>query len=313
MRLTRRGFSKMVSAAPVAAMASPGAGAIPTRRLGALGLEAGILSFGAQQVGRPAAPQATVDRLVAEGIEAGVNYIDTAPNYGASEELLGPALKGRRERVFLSTKIEEAGRAGAMAQIRESLRRMRTDYLDCVQFHNLAREDRWPDLDAVFGKDGALAALLEAKKQGMIRHIGATTHSAPSRMIRLFGETEVAIVTCVLNFVDRQIYRLEETLLPEARKRGIAVVAMKALGGPKKGGGARLDSAVDYPNALRYVWSLPGVQTAIVGYRTPEELRQGLAVARGFKPLSGAERQELAKRGRELAAEWGPTRGPVTA
>ena len=313
MRVNRRDFSKMVSAVPVAAMASPAAGAMPVRPLGTIGLQAGILGFGAQHVGRPAAPQPTVDRIVAEAMEAGVNYIDTAPNYGASEDLLGPALKGRRARVFLSTKIEERTRAGAMEQIRNSLRRLRTDYLDCVQFHNFARDDRWPDVDAVLGKDGALAALVEAKKQGMIRHIGCTTHSAPSRVIRLFDETQVDIITCVLNFVDRQIYGLEDTLVPEARRRKIPVVAMKALGGPRKGGGARLDSAGDFTKALRYVWSLAGVQVAIVGFRAPEELRQGLAAAREFKPLSASETAALLDRGRILAAEWGASRGPVVA
>jgi aryl-alcohol dehydrogenase-like predicted oxidoreductase len=310
MKLTRRRFSKLVASAPVSA-AVAGAAQMPVRPLGKTGFSAGIFGWGAQHVGQMPAEQSTVNRIVAEALEGGVNYIDTAPNYGISEDLLGRALKGRRGRVFLSTKIETKTRAEAMEQVRNSLRRMQTDYLDCVQFHNLGREDRFPSLDQVLSKEGALAALMEAKKQGMIRHIGCTTHSNAPRILRLFEEAEIGIVTCVLNFVDRHIYGLEEKLLPEARKRNIPVVAMKALGGPKRPGGARLDSASDYPRALRYVWSLPGVSVAIVGCRTPEELQQGLAAARAFQPLPAAGMEDLLERGRTIAAQWGPLRGPV--
>jgi uncharacterized protein len=312
MSLSRRDFSRLLTVSPVAAQtARPGA--MPLRPLGKIGFQAGILAFGAQHVGTMPAEQATVDRIVAEALEAGLNYIDTAPNYGSSEDLLGRALKGRRDKVFLSSKIETRTRAEALEQVRNSLRRLQTDHLDAVQFHNLGREDRFPSFEEAFSKDGALAALLEARKQGMIRHIGCSTHSNPARIIRAFESGEIDIVTCVLNSADRHIYDLEEKLVPEARKRNIPVVAMKALGGPKRPSGAKFESPEDFRNALRYVWSLPGISTAIVGFRTPAELRQGLAVARDFKPLSKEEMQRLLERGKTLAAQWGPLRGPVIA
>jgi aryl-alcohol dehydrogenase-like predicted oxidoreductase len=312
MRLSRRDFSRLLAVSPAAARSVAQPASIPRRPLGKIGFEAGILGFGAQHVGQMPASRSTVDRIVAEGLESGVNYIDTAPNYGISEDLLGPALQGKRDRVFLSTKIETRTRAEAMEQVRNSLRRMQTSYLDCVQFHNLGREDRFPSLDDVLSKDGAYAALEEAKKQGMIRFIGCTTHSNPSRIIRTFENAEIDVVTCVLNFVDRHTYALEEKLVPEALRRNIPVIAMKALGGPRKPSGARLDSAEDFEKALRYVWSLPGVPVAIVGFRTPEELGEGLAVARDFQPLPASAMDGLLERGRRLAAQWGPLRGPVT-
>jgi aryl-alcohol dehydrogenase-like predicted oxidoreductase len=309
--LTRRQFSKLAAAAPLAAQAAQ-ARPMPLRRLGKINFQAGILGFGAQRIGDYAG-QANTNRIVAEAVDAGINYIDTAPNYGLSEERLGPALAGRRDKVFLVTKIETKTRAEAMAQMRESLRRMRTDYLDCVHFHNIGRDDRWGELDPVLSKDGALAALLEAKKQGMIRHIGCTTHSGVARVIRTLETGHIDVLMCVLNFVDRHIYNLEERLLPEARKRNIAVVAMKVLGGPTgRGPGARLTSPENYRAAMRYCLGLPGVAVSIVGFRTPEELQKGLAAAREFQPLGAAESRELAGIGRKLAADWGPTRGPVT-
>ncbi|MBM3956697.1 MAG: aldo/keto reductase, partial [Gemmatimonadetes bacterium] len=209
------------------------------------------------------------------------------------------------------SKIETRTRAEAFEQVRESLRRLQTDYIDCVHFHNIGRDDRWPDLVQVLSEDGALGALVEAKKQGMIRHIGCTTHTFPERTLRAFNTGHIDLIMCVLNFVDRHIYALEEKLLPEARRRNIAVVAMKVLGGPVKGAGARLGSLDDYQAALRYAWTLPEVATSAIGVRTPEELRQALAAARAFKPLDASEAKVLAERGKLLAAQWGPTRGPV--
>ncbi|MCC6859127.1 MAG: aldo/keto reductase [Bryobacterales bacterium] len=312
MQYSRRDFSKLVAVSPLAAQSSAAA-RMPVRRLGRIGFQAGILGWGAQHVGQMPAEQSVVDRIVAEALEGGVNYIDTAPNYGISEDLLGRALKGRRDRVFLSTKIETRTRADAMEQVRNSLRRLQTDHLDCVQFHNLGRTDRFPDIDSVLSRDGAMAALMEARKQGMTRYLGCTTHTNAPRILKVLGEVEIDAMTCVLNFVDRHIYKLEESLLPEARRRNIPVIAMKALGGPRKPAGARLESPEDFRQALRYVWSLPGVAVAIVGFRSPEELRPGLAAAWEFKPLTSMEMNALMERGRTLAAEWGPTRGAVIA
>ncbi len=312
MQYSRRDFSRLVAVSPLAAQSSAAA-RMPVRRLGRIGFQAGILGWGAQHVGQMPAEQSVVDRIVAEALEGGVNYIDTAPNYGISEDLLGRALKGRRDRVFLSTKIETRTRADAMEQVRNSLRRLQTDHLDCVQFHNLGRTDRFPDIDSVLSRDGAMAALMEARKQGMTRYLGCTTHTNAPRILKVLGEVEIDAMTCVLNFVDRHIYKLEESLLPEARRRNIPVIAMKALGGPRKPAGARLESPEDFRQALRYVWSLPGVAVAIVGFRSPEELRPGLAAAWEFKPLTSMEMNALMERGRTLAAEWGPTRGAVIA
>lgn len=310
--LSRREFSKLVAGSGLAVQGAQ-AGTMPVRSLGKIGFKAAILAFGAQRIGEARSDQPTTDAIVAEGLEQGLNYIDTAPNYGLSEERLGRALKGKRDRVFLSTKIEQGTREQAMAQIRESLRRLQTDHLDCVQFHNIARTDRWADLNGPLGADGALAALREAKKQGMIRHIGCTTHTAPSRVMRLMDTGEIEILTCVLNFVDRHIYHLEEKLLPEARRRGIPVIAMKAIGGPIGPVGARLGTPQDYRTAMRYAWSLSGVAAAIVGFRSTRELHEGIAAAREFKPLNQAEMRAAMERGKILAAQWGPTRGAVTA
>ena len=306
--VSRRTFSKLMAAATLAGEAH--AGAMPTRTLGKIGFKTGILGFGAQRIA--GTEQANVDRIIAEGIEAGLNYVDTAPNYGNSEDLLGNALRGKRDKVFLATKIEEETREGALAEVRGSLRRLQTDHLDCVLFHNIARDDRWPDFDKLLGKAGALAGRVEASKQGMIRHIGCSTHTSPARVIRAFDTGEFDLMQAILNFVDHQVYHLEERLLPEARKRDIAIVAMKVFGGPADGDRGSRIGGEDRVASMRYVWGIPGVAVSVIGFRKPAELREALDTALGYKALDADELTALEHRGKAIAEKWGASRGPVT-
>ena len=283
---------------------------MPTRRLGKINFQAGILGLGAQHLGDLKATQATADRVIHEAIDNGLNYIDTAPPYNVSEERVGNALQGRRDKVFLVSKVETNAKGDVMYQLHDSLRKLKTDYLDCVHIHNISREDRYPSLKQVLAEDGTLGGLMEAKKQGKIRYIGCTSHMRPARVLPAFETGQFDVFMCTLNFVERHIYAYEEKVLPEARKRNIAVIGMKVLGGPVAQG-ARLMSPEDYEATLRYVWGLSGVSVALVGFRTPEELRQGLAVAARYKPLESKELTLLTERGKKMAAQWGPLRGPV--
>jgi aryl-alcohol dehydrogenase-like predicted oxidoreductase len=295
----------MMAAAPAAA-----AGGIPTRRLGRINFQAGILGIGAQYLGDLEATQSTVDRVVGEAIDNGVNYIDTAPPYNVSEERIGRALKGKRDKVFLVSKVETNAKGDALYQLHDSLRKLQTDHLDCCHVHNISRDDRYPKLEQVLAENGTFGALREAKKQGLIRHIGVTSHLRPARVLPALETGEVELVMCVLNHVERHIYGYEEKVLPECRKRNVGVIAMKVLGGPT-GQGARLISAQDYQDTLRYVWGVQGLCVAIIGLRTPEELRKALAAARAYQPLTPEEMKGVTERGKRMAAQWGPLRGPV--
>jgi aryl-alcohol dehydrogenase-like predicted oxidoreductase len=306
--ITRREFTVALATASVAAAAQE---PIPRRRLGRINFQAGIFGIGAQFLGNYEATQANADRVIAEALDNGVNYIDTAPPYNLSEERLGIALKGRRDKVFLVSKVETSAKGDATYQIKDSLRKLKTDYLDCVHMHNVGREDRFPSLKQMLARDGTLGALLDAKKQGLIRHIGATCHMRAARALPVLETGEIELFMCTINFVDRHVYKFEEIVLPEARKRNIAVIGMKVLGGPVRNAGARLTSPEDYAMTLRYAWSTPGVAVAIIGVRTPEELRQALAAARAYKPFDTSEQKSLTERGQALAAQWGPLRGPV--
>lgn len=310
-KLSRRDFSKFVVGSPLAARFAAAADRLPTRPLGKIGFQAGILGLGAQRLADRPMEQSAVDRLIGEAVDSGLNYVDTARGYGRSEELLGNALKGKRDRVFLVSKTRSATRQGAMQDLEQSLRLLQTDHLDCYHMHNFGRTERFPSVDEALSRKGALGALIEAKKQGKIRHIGCTSHMRTDRVLPAFETGEIEVFMCTINFVERHIYNFER-LLPETQRRGIAVIAMKVLGGPTGGDTtARLASPEDYQTTLRYVWSVPGVSVAIVGMRSPDELRQAMAAARAHKPYTKTELAALASRGEALAQEWGLLRGPV--
>ena len=307
---SRRQVSKAIASAPLAVAASAAA-SMPTRRLGQINFEAGILGLGAQRIGDFNQTQANADRVIEEAIDGGLNYIDTAPTYNLSEVRLGKALKGKRDKVFLVAKVEVNARNDVLYQIRDSLRKLQTDHLDCVHIHNVGRYDRWPSLDQMLSNDGTMGGLREAKKQGLIRHIGCTNHMRPDRTLKVFETGEIELFMCTTNFVERHIYNFEEKVITEARRRNIAVIGMKVLGGPVQGGGARLADQENYHAALRYAWGVPGLAVAIVGMRDSKELQQGLAAARAYKPLDDAEMSSALNRGKQMASVWGPIRGPV--
>lgn len=311
-QFSRRDFSRIVAGTPLAGGAAAAAGGLPTRVLGKTGFRASILGLGAQRIADRPMAQSEVDRLIGEALDGGLNYIDTARGYGESEEKLGRALKGKRDKVFLVTKTRAATREAALKEIEQSLKLLQTDHVDCIHAHNISRDDRFPDLDHALSRDGVLGALLEAKKRGMTRHVGCTSHLWPARVLPVFATGEIELFMCSLNFVERHIYGYEDKVLPEARRRGIGVIAMKVLGGPGQGSPVpRLSSREDYEATLRYVWSVPGVSVAIIGMRNLDELRQAMAAARNYRPFSPAELAAVTERGKTLAAEWGPLRGKV--
>jgi predicted aldo/keto reductase-like oxidoreductase len=309
---SRRDFSRIVAGTPLAGSAAAAAGGLPTRALGKTGFQASILGLGAQRIADRPMEQSEVDRLIGEALDNGLNYIDTARGYGESEEKLGRALKGKRDKVFLVTKTRAATRDAAFKEIEQSLRLLQTDHVDCVHAHNISRDDRFPDLDHALSRDGVLGAILEAKKRGMTKHVGCTSHLWPARVLPVFATGEIELFMCSLNFVEKHIYGYEEKVLPEAQRRGIGVIAMKVLGGPRQGTPVPLlSSKQDYEATLRYVWSVPGVSVAIIGMRNVDELRQALAAARSHRPFSKTELAAVTERGKALAAEWGPLRGKV--
>lgn len=311
-RITRRELGKTAGIAGALVTGTRAKGAtLEKRLLGKTGLKVGVLGIGASPLGRDAVTQREVDNVIAAAADLGVNYLDTAPIYAQSERRLGPALRGKRDKFVLVTKVEATSRQDATWQVQESLQKTQTDYFDLVHIHNVGRTDRFPSLDILLGEDGALAGLERLREQGLVRHIGMTCHLRPRRALPILRSGRVEAVMAAVNCIDRHVYNFEGTVFAEAADRGVGIVAMKILGGAQ-GDGAILSDAPHYERAVRYALGIRGLSVAIMGVKSVAELEKAVATARAFEPLEGAELSAALEDGKRRATELGEHRGPVT-
>jgi aryl-alcohol dehydrogenase-like predicted oxidoreductase len=269
------------------------AGEIPQRPLGRTGARVSALGVGGHHLGDFGTVEEAI-RVVHEAVDAGITFFDNCWEYwnGRAEDWLGRGLKGRRDKVFLMTKVCTHGRGAALAltMLEESLRRLQTDHLDLWQVHGIGFDN---DPELAYAKGGVVEALDKAKQQGKVRFVGFTGHKDPSihlDMIRRGYPFDT--VQMPLNCLDATFRSFERQVLPELARRGIAALGMKPMGGTATAVKSGLVSAEEM---LRYAMSLP-VATTISGMDSLEALRKNLRVARGFKPLSGEQMQALRDR-----------------
>jgi uncharacterized protein len=240
-------------------------------------------------------------RLVQAAIDAGVTFLDNAWEYNEheSEIRMGRAIADRRERVFLMTKVCTHGRDAkvAMRQLDESLKRLKTDYLDLWQVHECAY---YNDPDRHFARGGVIEALDRAKRDGKVRFVGFTGHKDPDIHLRMlaFGYPFDAC-QMPLNVFDASFRSFEQRVLPEVRRQGIAPIGMKSLNGTADAVKKRV---VRVEDALRYAMSLP-VVTTISGIDSMRVLKQNLRVASGFRPFTADQMERLRHRLAAVAAD----------
>lgn len=233
-------------------------------------------------------------------VELGVTYVDTAPNYGNAQEKMGHTIKEIRDRIFLVTKTEEASYEGTWRLLKQSLKHLQTDRLDLVHLHSIGSEDMYPDLNFLLSDKGALGALREAKKQGVIRFIGASGHHYPSRFHRILECGEIDVLMNTMNFVAQHTYDFENKVWCRARHQNLGLVAMKVLGGAGPGGkGFQLPEDC-YEVAIRYALSIPGLSCMVIGMGGVAELEKAAATVAKAQPLSEEESFDLYRRGVEL-------------
>ena len=271
--------------------ARPSAGEIPQRVLGRTGETVSALGLGGYHLGLIGSERDAIS-LVHQAIDAGITFMDNAWEYneGVSEQRMGKALaSGRRQRVFLMTKVCTHGRDArvAMRQLEESLRRLKTDHVDLWQVHEVAYAG---DPERHFMKGGVIEALDRAKQKGLVRFVGFTGHKDPALHLQMLSYG-YPFDTCQmpLNCFDATFRSFEQQVLPEVARQGIASIGMKSLGGEADAVKKRAVSAKD---ALRYAMSLP-VAVTVSGIDSLKVLRQNLGVARGFAPMSSVAMQRM--------------------
>jgi predicted aldo/keto reductase-like oxidoreductase len=307
-KVTRRKFLEIVAGALVSAQSHSGAaqsaGGVPYRKLGSTGEKVSMVGIGGFHLGKPDLPEAESIRIVRTAIDNGINFMDNSWDYngGQSEIRMGKALRdGYRQRVFLMTKIDGRDKKTAARQIEESLKRLETDHLDLLQFHEIIRMD---DPDRVFAAGGAMEAALEAKQAGKIRYIGFTGHKSPEIHLKML-ETAAShqfrsdTVQMPLNIMDAHYDSFEKKVLPVLVKADIGVLGMKSMGDRHI-----LESKAATPvECLHYAMNLP-TSTVITGCDSMAILDQTLNAARSYRPLQPEEiKALLAKSAR--AAELG--------
>src|SRR3989440_8469330 len=261
-------------------------GSIPMRTLGRTGERVSAIGLGGFHLGKPDLREAESIRILRTAIDAGVKFLDNAWDYndGRSEIRMGKALRnGYRERAFLMTKIDGQTRTAAARQIEESLRRLQTDVIDLLQFHEIIRME---DPDRIFAKAGAIGAALEAKDAGKIRYIGFTGHKSPAihlRMLETAAEHGFRFdtVQMPLNVMDAHFESFEKKVLPVLLKEGIGVLGMKPLGDRQ----IPASKTVSPVECLHYAMNLP-TSVVITGCDSMEVLEQALHAARTFRPMT---------------------------
>jgi aryl-alcohol dehydrogenase-like predicted oxidoreductase len=240
-------------------------------------------------------------KIVHGAIDAGITFMDTAWEYhdGESEDRLGRAIEDRRERVFLMTKVCTHGRDAtvAMRQLHQSLKRLRTDYLDLWQVHECVY---YSEPDMHFARGGVIDALDRAKREGKVRYVGFTGHKNPAIHLQMLSHG-YPFDSCQLplNCFDASFESFEQRVLPELHRQRIAALGMKSLGGE---GDAVKKRAVRVEDAMRYAMSLP-VATTISGIDSMRVLSQNVRIASGFRPLSRAQMDRIRHRVARLAAD----------
>ena len=202
---------------------------IPTAPFGATGHRSTRLIFGAAALGGMS--QSRADATLAQIADWGINHIDTAASYGASEDRLQPWLATHRASVFLATKTGERDGAAARAELERSFERMGVDHIDLIQLHNLVAEDEW---ERAFAPGGAVEALAAARDEGMVSHVGVTGHGLPVAAMHLRSLERFDFASVLLPYnvtmLDDPAYRTEmDQLLAVCAEREVAVQTIKSI------------------------------------------------------------------------------------
>lgn len=316
--LSRRSFLQAAVVAGGAALtgsvraAESSPSELPKRTLGKTGVTITAMTLGTAPCGfwKPHSPQLVAD-CVNAALDLGVTAVDTAPAYDVGEEGVGLGLGSRRKSVFLSTKVLADNVAAAEKILANSLKVLKTDYIDLAYFHQVGERDQ----EAALKADGVFTWLAKQKQAGKIRFVGISGHNRPGRFAKYLESGQCDVLLTVVNLADRYTYKFEENVLPIAQKNGVGVVAMKVFGGAKnmqyataKGPNMPLEH-LDL--AVRYALGVQGVATLNLGCRTVDEVRQDVAMVAAYKPFTAEEAAKADAVGQSLAPQWGTHYGPL--
>jgi aryl-alcohol dehydrogenase-like predicted oxidoreductase len=298
------------------------AGAMPTRNLGRLGFKVGIFALGGQSALERPDNHAEAVPVIERALDLGVNYIDTSSIYGGperwSEQYIGQVMKRRRREAFLASKTKERTRDGSLRMLEKSLALLQTDHLDCWQLHDIGTMG---DVDEVFARSGAMEALIRAREEGVVKHLGITGHFRPDCLVEAIRRHPFDTVLLAVNAAERFHFSFEETLIPLAVEKQMGIIAMKLTGRQRilasyvpppaeaqrqswEGSAvvATRPGTLTMRDAMYYALTLP-VSTAIVGIDNVAQLEENVRLAREFTPLTRAQMDTIAGKAESVARQ----------
>lgn len=256
------------------------------RILGRTDFEVSVIGLGGIPIQRVDEDMAV--KIIKEGLDKGINFIDTARGYNQSEELIGNALeKLGRDKFYLATKSMKRDYNGILEEMNTSLKLLKTDYIDLYQFHNIRS---FEELDQILSETGALKALKEAKDKGIIREIGITSHS-PEILDKAIDTGEFSTIQCPYNPIEQQA----EEVFKKAKEKNIGVIVMKPLAG-----GAITKGEL----SLRFIVNNPNISVVIPGMDTIEQVKSNTLVGIEVRELTEEEEKELFQEANALGSEF---------
>ncbi len=260
----------------------------PSRMLGKTGASVLPVSLGGEGILRSTGRSREAVPVILEALRLGVRYCDTAPAYQQSQDYYGAALRHAgqeaRRHIFLASKTHQRTRDGSLRLLEDSLRRIGTDHLDLWQLHDLREAE---ELNAIFGKGGAIEAVIAAKEDGRTRFAGITGHHDPAILVEAMRRYPFDSVLCAINPTDPLRLPFLQRVVPLARQQGMGVVGMKVLGA----GRIVADRTATAEELIRYAAS--HADTVIIGCSSVEEVRTNLAIAARFQSMTSGEMTRL--------------------
>jgi predicted aldo/keto reductase-like oxidoreductase len=272
------------------------------RRLGRTELIVSIIGFGAIKL--PLIDRELSAKILNRAIDLGINFIDTARSYGDSEEKIGLALSKRRDEFYISTKSGALTYDEMKRDIEISLENLRIDYIDLYLCHNPNRPEKY---ERIMSEDGALKALKEARREGVIGYIGFSCHRYHETMERGIRSGEFDVIMVSYNILNDEL--VDERILPLAREMDVGVIAMKPFAGgflasppPELLKKSRIP--INAETALKFVLSNEAVATAIPGMMRIEEVEENVRIGENFTSMSSEERMALIEAVESIGREF---------
>jgi len=285
---------------------------MPTRNLGKTGFRVGIFGLGGQGALEKHNNESQALQMIQRALELGVNYFDTSAIYGGpdrwSEQYLGKGLKGSRDHVVIATKTKERTRDAALKNLEVSLKLLDTDHIDSWQLHDVGIQE---DIDQIFGKGGAIEALVQARDQKMVRHLGITGRFRPEALMDCLNRFSFDTVLLGVNAADKYYYSFEKDLLPLAVEKQMGIIGMKVMARGRilsswtpppveeqkhswEGRGAitTIPGTLTKQETFFYTLSLP-ISTAIIGCDSVAQVEECVELARSFTPLNQTQMAAL--------------------